>query len=93
MFPVQILSQAQELDSGSVLTGHFFLDPDLGLSTTVLLAYDVTEPEVNVTSPSGRVYSRVYPEYSLDSGLHMVKFLIPGMAEVMTVIRMHQTVI
>ena len=58
------------------------MDEDLGNSTTFLVAYDVTLPAVSVTSPSGRVYSHIYPEYSLDHRLQMAKILIPMKAEV-----------
>ena len=64
------------------LKGAVYVDEDLGNKTTFLVAYDVTIPTVRVTSPSGRVYSEIYPEYSLDHRLQLAKILIPGKAEV-----------
>ena len=67
------------------LKGVVYVDEDLGNKTTFLVAYDVTIPNVRVTSPSGRVYSEIYPEYSLDHRLQLAKILIPGKAEVMLI--------
>ncbi|XP_076459807.1 calcium-activated chloride channel regulator 1-like [Babylonia areolata] len=79
--PVQILSRAEGLSHGQSLEGHVSVDRALGNKTTFLVAYDVTLPAVTVTSPSGRVYSHLYPEYSLDDRLKMVKILVPVKAE------------
>ncbi|KAK7089201.1 hypothetical protein V1264_024923 [Littorina saxatilis] len=79
--PIQILSQAEGLSQHGSLDGYFSIDEDLGSKTAFLVAYDVMVPEVSVRSPSGRVYSHIYPEYSLDHRLQMAKIAIPGTAE------------
>lgn len=80
-FPIQILSEANGLYPHDSSRGTFYIGPDLGRSTTVLVSYDVTVPAINVTSPTGRVYNYIYPEYSLDHRLQIAKILIPGIAE------------
>ena len=79
---LQILSRAEALTKQQSLKGVVYVDEDLGNKTAFLVAYDVTLPTVSVTSPSGRVYREIYPEYSLDPRLQMVKILIPRKAEV-----------
>ncbi|KAL8558268.1 hypothetical protein ACOMHN_053653 [Nucella lapillus] len=77
----QILNRAKGLTSGQSLEGEMYLDRQLGKKTAFVIAYDVTLPSFKVTSPSGRVYSHLYPEYSHNHRLKMAKILIPLTAE------------
>ncbi|KAK7507541.1 hypothetical protein BaRGS_00001476 [Batillaria attramentaria] len=79
--PIQLLSRASGLDKDRSMEGEVTVDQDVGNRTTFLVTYTRSLPHVQVVSPSGRVYSHLYPEYSVDTGLQVVKILIPLRAE------------
>ncbi|KAK3787610.1 hypothetical protein RRG08_034313 [Elysia crispata] len=81
--PRQILSHAQTLKLHARMTGSFQIDSSIGNQTTVIFTYSTfAAPDVMVVSPTGRKYTSLYPEYSLDRGLKKIKIQIPQKAEV-----------
>ncbi|GFR57951.1 calcium-activated chloride channel regulator 4A-like [Elysia marginata] len=80
--PRQVLNHGQTLKIHSTMTGSFRIDPSIGNRTTVIFTYNTLDaPDVVVISPSGRKYTSIYPEYSLDQGLKKIKIQIPQTAE------------
>ncbi|GFO31308.1 calcium activated chloride channel [Plakobranchus ocellatus] len=81
--PRQILSHAQTLRHHDRMTGRFRIDPSIGNQTTVIFTYNThTAPDITLVSPTGRKYTSLYPEYSVDPELKKVKIQIPQTAEV-----------
>ena len=65
------------------MSGSFQIDQSIGNQTTVIFTYSTSgAPEVLVVSPTGRKYTSLYPEYSVDLGLKKIKIKIPQAAEV-----------
>ncbi|XP_071106743.1 calcium-activated chloride channel regulator 1-like [Haliotis cracherodii] len=78
---VQLLSRAAGLVKGDNISGEVNVDVDIGRDTHFFMTYLQSEPDVTITSPTGRIYKKVYPEYSCDNEFKTIKVAIPEIAE------------
>lgn len=77
-----MLSRAAGLVKGDNISGEVYVDVDIGRNTHFFMTYLQSEPDVTITSPTGRIYKKVYPEYSCDNQFKTIKVAIPEIAEV-----------
>ncbi|CAG5126633.1 unnamed protein product, partial [Candidula unifasciata] len=81
--PVQIVSETDYLAPFQTMSGSFKLDLSLGKHTRAIITYtSELPPNITVTSPTGRRYCYLYPEYFNDPILKRVKLSIPFLAEI-----------
>ncbi|XP_067673202.1 calcium-activated chloride channel regulator 1-like [Haliotis asinina] len=78
---VQLLSRAAGLVKGGNISGSINVDVDIGRDTHFFMTYIESEPDVTITSPTGRIYNKLYPEYSCDQEFKTIKVAIPEIAE------------
>ncbi|KAK6165734.1 hypothetical protein SNE40_022599 [Patella caerulea] len=78
---IQIMSRAVKVLSGKNVTGHVSLDDDIGRNTVFTIMYSKTEPSISLRSPSGRIYSKMHPEYKADDEYNTIRIGIPEIAE------------
>ena len=76
------MSKADGLLPGKYLQGSVSIDSSVGRNTQFLMTFEKCEPTLRLTSPTGRIYNKFYPEYSSDVNLKTARIRIPGIAEV-----------
>uniref|UniRef100_A0A646QFV9 EClCP n=1 Tax=Hemiscolopendra marginata TaxID=943146 RepID=A0A646QFV9_9MYRI len=75
--PVEVINRYTYMEKMGSVEGNFTLDKEIGMNTAFLVTFDFPDLQVALVSPSGKKYSELSKEYTVDLKTNTISIDIP----------------